>query len=98
MDSRQQFEEWYLQKFYEGNRAAGICWLVREDCGRYTYAMPAEHWRTWQASRESLVVTLPEIEKSQAWMSDYDDGCVYGRNCARNTIEYRLKAQGIRTK
>lgn len=71
-----------------------LAWLAAGNSSGCNHSM----WKAWQASRESLVVELPEIEKSQAWMSDYDDGCVYGRNCARNTIEYRLKVLGIRTK
>ncbi len=91
MDSRQQFETSQRFRGMDFTRSA-----THPEYYESPYANGA--WDGWQASRESLVVELPEVEKSHAWMSDYDDGCAYGRNFARSTIEYRLKAQGIRTK
>lgn len=52
----------------------------------------------WQASRESLVIELPPLEKSQQWMSDFDDGAVSGNNSAIQTMKYRLTSAGIITK
>lgn len=60
MGSRQQFEEWALT-------AVGALELADlrfvESRGEYYWAITRAMWEAWQASRESLVVELPEITK-----------------------------------
>lgn len=76
MDSRQQFEEWYTT--YERNRKANG-WMPLEN-------HIVRHMReSWQASRESLVVSMPE--------SQTHTGTGY-----IETVRHFIEQQGILTK
>lgn len=56
---REEFEEWYLREYFEGDEQCGMEWLSTEQCGGYRHAEPSRQWKVWQASRAALVVGLP---------------------------------------
>lgn len=95
MDSRQQFEDWVVGRKVVKKHGAK---LNTGSDGTYCDYRINDRWLAWQASRESLVVELPPLEKSQQWMSDFDDGSVSGNNSAIQTMKYRLTSAGLTTK
>lgn len=90
---REQFEEWFIREFYEGDRSVGLEWLSTEPCGGYRYSQPAQAWRIWQASREA-VVELPSLRKIIMGRreNEYDSGVNHGIELCREAIE----AQGLK--
>lgn len=50
-DSRKQFEEWFMRKYN-----------VTADVMKIMYFKVEIAWESWQASRESIVVELPETD------------------------------------
>ncbi|WP_460418771.1 hypothetical protein [Pseudomonas sp. microsymbiont 2] len=83
---RAQFEAWFIREFYEGDRSTGLEWLSTEPCGSYRHSQPAEAWRIWQASRESLVITNP----FELIIGDPDG------QWAHEVAEKSLRAQGLK--
>jgi hypothetical protein len=88
MDSRQQFEEWAVTQ-------AGALELADlrfvESHGEYYWAITRAMWSAWQASRESLVVELPE----RKW-SDADLYTIYGDSCGRgDCLDYDETIEAI---
>lgn len=60
---REEFEAWCLGEFFDGSVEACGVWLNKDPVsGGYIYALPANQWKTWQASRAALAVELPESE------------------------------------
>lgn len=62
MDSRQQFEEWITKSGLEADLSRG-----NHGC----YLNPPTHWLycAWVASRESMVVELPEITEDHIFFA-----------------------------
>lgn len=60
MCSREQFEKWYLETYFDGDKDCGLEWLFKEPCGSYRYERPSTQWKIWQASRGGLQVDLSE--------------------------------------
>lgn len=89
---RENFEEWANDK--------GFCLDCRffEEGNNYEEPDTALAFEIWQASRAAIVIELPPREKSQQWMSDYDDGAVSGNNSAIEIMKYRLTSAGLTTK
>jgi len=81
MDSRQQFEEW-AKTGDDLLEEEDFRWMVGADT--YYFSVVRYMWEAWQASRESLVVELP----------DEEPGYMY---YAPNIVD-ALTALGIRTK
>ena len=73
LNSREQFEEWYLAEYYEGDKQCGLEWLSIEPCGGYRYAEPAKEWKVWKASRASITVELPPPMAGPTVDEDDDD-------------------------
>ena len=59
MNSREQFENWYLTEYFEGDKNCGLEWLSTEPCGNYRYERPSTQWKIWQAARATLAIKLP---------------------------------------
>ena len=79
MDSREQFEEWAKVEGFD----------LYTDIGGYYDSETATAYHAWQASREALVVELPD-----GWFDDR-----YGEYLATHTqIEQALSAAGIKWK
>lgn len=91
---REQFEAWYLAEYYEGSRECGLEWLSTEPCGDYLYADPALQWKVWQASRETMVIDLPNRRAddypSEATRDAY--------NLAIDRCNDAIKAIGVKVK
>ena len=62
--SREDFEAWYLAEYFEGDKDCGLEWLSTEPCGSYRYERPSTQGKVWKASRESIVIELPESWRS----------------------------------
>ncbi|WP_454911151.1 hypothetical protein [Stutzerimonas chloritidismutans] len=88
---REQFEEWYLAQYYEGDEQCGLEWLSTEPCGGYRYAEPAKQWRVWQASRAALVVELPNCFETYGYSAEV---ARVATDCCADAIE----EAGIRAK
>ena len=58
--SREEFESWYLKKYFEGGKQCGLEWLSTDVCGSYRYERPGIQWEIWQASRAALEIELPD--------------------------------------
>lgn len=69
-------------------------WLADGNASGCNHSM----WKAWQASRIAIVIQLPPLEKSQQWMSDFDDGSVSGNNSAIESMKYRLTSAGVSIK
>lgn len=63
--------------------------LARDRDGQYVSTRIASAWWGWQASREAVVVVLPE------WFDRFDSG---DRTYWVEDVEKAIKAAGIRTK
>lgn len=81
MTSREQFEAWhrekYKTKYSSGQPTRDMHNGKYAHC--YTVAVEQEQWEAWQASREALVVELPEEMKARealdkGFMCDYEAG------------------------
>lgn len=75
-DVREEFEAWYSDEYYEGDRQCAEQWLARDPASdRYLYGHPVETWRIWQASRAALLNDhVPMPRQCPSWLEDaYDD-------------------------
>lgn len=54
---REEFEAWYLDKYCGGQERLRRC---SNDESTYYYCGVQAMWTPWQASRESMVIELPE--------------------------------------
>lgn len=84
---REQFEAWARSKGLdlEYRNFPGIGQFY--ECPRTLLALEA-----WQASRESVVVELPDV----AHEIDESIEIAYGFNCALKTIRADIEAQGLK--
>jgi len=81
MDNTNEFEDYAL--------ARGLSLLIPPSPAEYSDRVTLEAWKAWQASREALVVELPD-----GWFDDR-----YGEYLATHTqIEQALSAAGIKWK
>lgn len=82
---REEFEAW----------AYSVGFDIRARDGSYLEDNTADVWLSWQASRESLVITLPDPEKYYSVMGDCDDPDMLIDH--RSTVE-AIHATGVKTK
>lgn len=95
-ESRQQFEAWvkskwpdtYLERIPEIHQLAGNYWEVNVQM----------HWVAWQASREMLVIKLPERMPKFAGRSDYWDGAHNGFNQCLDTCKVHFEFSGLKVR
>ncbi|ODQ05210.1 MULTISPECIES: hypothetical protein [unclassified Shigella] len=70
--SRQQFEYWYFNNHSHEQKYP----LHKDESGEYYYDGTRKAWISWQASRESLEVELPDPfianENCETWCYDED--------------------------
>jgi len=102
MDSRQQFEEWYTQEMIgmfgetvRGQIGINLAWS--RDDGSYADPMLRLGLMAWQASRESLVIEMPQLYDwavGEAGVFQDDDGTLFDSS----SIIELLHSAGIRTK
>ncbi|QKL07431.1 hypothetical protein GEV41_13695 [Pseudomonas putida] len=89
---REQFETWALSAKAHGEHFD----LSRGNHG--AYKSPITHWlycswvASYQASREAVVVELPDV----AHEIDESVEIAYGFNCALKTIRAGIEAQGLK--
>lgn len=77
-DSQKQFEEWFMRKYN-----------VTADVMKIMYFKVEIAWESWQASRESIVVEIPDISDIQC------------QECADDALlrcEKRLRSIGLSIK
>ena len=67
--SREQFEAWYLEKHCGGIDRVKTC---SNAPGTYYYTDTQTKWVAWQASREAVVVELPN-RAAEAYREEFDD-------------------------
>lgn len=102
---RAEFEKWYLDEYFEGDRVCGLEWLSTEPCGGYRYERPSAHWKTWQASRAAIAIELPDDgiedcrkewpERGEKYRYDtFDTGYLYA--CKKH--EDAIEAAGLKVK
>ena len=68
--------------------------LDRFDDGRYEYLDASDAWWGWHASRECLVIELPE----KTLITDSSDMLSIGNNGAINKCRDAIRAAGVKTK
>ena len=102
MDSRQQFEEWQIGKYCGGEDRLKRC-SNADDV--YYYQEVQLKWVAWQASRESMVVELPEENPMGSGPGDHGDGrpsfeqhCAAECNFIIRDCRDAIHNAGIRTK
>ena len=89
MDSREQFEAAMLARAAALGRSHEKHYFNRSSNGDYLNPIAQSRWEGWQASREALVVELPD-----GWFDDR-----HGEYLATHTqIEQALSAAGIKWK
>ena len=71
MSSREQFEEWWQDKFHNGNPPRGGWNLYREG-DDYSDEELDGQWAAWKASRQALEIALPVLEQQE---KGNDGGC-----------------------
>jgi len=81
--SRKEFEEEYIKLF-------GVQYCERTIDGSYMWADMENGWKIWQASRESLVVELPERNHNE-----YRPEFSHGWNTCLNKSILALSSAGI---
>lgn len=86
--SREQFEAWH-RSVVDGEPPH-----EKYSNGDYRNQHVQRYWLGWQASREAVVVELPEI----AHEIDESVEIAYGFNCALKTIRADIEAQGLKVK
>ncbi|MDU5476219.1 hypothetical protein [Pantoea sp.] len=64
MSSREQFEEWWQDKFHNGNPPRGGWNLYREG-DDYSDEELDGQWAAWKASRQALEIALPVLEQQE---------------------------------
>lgn len=64
MSSREQFEEWWQDKFHNGNPPRGGWNLYREG-DDYSDEELDGQWAAWKASRQALEIALPVLESQE---------------------------------
>ncbi|RFT12265.1 hypothetical protein DYB39_04200 [Providencia rettgeri] len=84
--SRQQFEAYFMKKPQNH-----IDPLKKDQFGYYYYLVTREAWLSWQASRESLEIELPE---EQEILDAYE----IGFNNALNRVKDILISNGVKIK
>lgn len=74
-DIREEFEAWYSDEYYEGDRQCAEQWLARDPASdRYLYGHPVETWRIWQASRAALKVEMPDRKQFVEYYEGLEGG------------------------
>lgn len=90
--SRKQFEECYRENYLS---LSGVGLLERStEIGSYIDAHAQGHWETWQASRASIVVDLPQRQSICA--SGYGDG-YFVPSDAGEGLEYDETVEALRS-
>ena len=83
---REEFEAWYSE-FYTPQDASDIWQPIIKSMAL----------KAWQASRQSLVVELPE-NGEPVFKNDFAEGVSSGADIYRSAVEYALDKQGIKHK
>lgn len=93
--SRQQFEAYFLKKPQNH-----IDPLKKDQFGYYYYLVTREAWESWQASRESLEVELPDgIEYDKEYREcDCEEGYRKGYNISLLKCKKILISNGVKIK
>lgn len=91
-ESREQFEK-LCNEFWNWQEHDEITQGEEEPCLRwdgenYTHRVTAALWRMFNASRESLVVDLPELSGDGENDTDYTEGLNDGINQCAKAIRY----------
>lgn len=77
-------------------------WLSQQIWGDFNSGMEEPLWQAWQASREALVIELPQPwipdDSEKGDLSEYDLGVLDGIKEGREADLVVLQAAGIRTK
>ncbi|MCE0999994.1 hypothetical protein [Pseudomonas sp. NMI1173_11] len=81
--SREQFEAWYLETHCGGPDRVKTC---SNDHNTYYYTDTQTKWVAWQASRESVVIDLPDPNE----VHDSGDYCAEAIDA--------IEAQGLKVK
>lgn len=84
--SREQFEAWYLERHCGGADRIKTCSNAHDI---YYYTDTQAKWVAWQASREAMVVKLPETEY-------FGDSWSGGWAITRDNIVDALEEQGMK--
>jgi len=85
---RRQFEDWQLQVYCGGSERLRKC---KNDESYYYYTDVQLKWKAWQASRECLVIELPEEE---SYVQSSEKAMFFLIEDALETI----RAAGVKTK
>ena len=98
--NRKKFEAWFIQK---ANKDTGMCMSMADIAGQRgtkgdydSYGYLHGCWVGWQASRECLVIELPEPRVARGYGEQVAEAL--GFNDAINYCEEAIHAAGAKTK
>lgn len=90
----EEFEEWFKYNYSwfieKGMDGYSLARFEDNPC-QYVDTIPHHDWRVWKASRESLVIELPEMD----WLGDDETG-EFGYT--EYSIRESIHAAGVKTK
>lgn len=87
---REQFEDW------SGNKSDKEIHQRGPRIGKYKNPVMQRSWESWQASRECLVIELPEPRAARGYGEQVADAL--GFNDGINYCEEAIHAAGVKTK
>lgn len=94
---REQFEAAYLAESTRRNGRTYPSVLTRGDDGNYIIPSVQSAWWAWQASREAVVVDLPN-RASEAYCEHFDDveGGSFNEAAYIRDVRKAIEAQGLK--
>lgn len=90
---RSQFEDWQLQVYCGGSERLRKC---KNDESYYYYTDVQLKWKAWKASRECLVIELPEPRVARGYGEQVAEAL--GFNDGISYCEEAIHAAGVKTK
>ncbi|WPO32052.1 hypothetical protein REH59_10520 [Pseudomonas sp. BO3-4] len=91
---REQFEAWHLDRYCGGVERLRKC-VNAEDV--YYYADTQTRWVSWKASREAVVIQMPDMKSEQYWEQFEDvEGESFIFPKYLDHLDAAIKAQGLK--
>ncbi|MGL6191378.1 MAG: hypothetical protein ACRC2L_14885 [Serratia nevei] len=91
---REEFEQWF--KFHSDEEECTNLLQMNNAGTNYLHPHTDLAWIAWQASRASIVVELPDLERYYAGKAAHTR--VYSAHAFRNDVEKNLRAIGLSIK
>ncbi|MDH0287725.1 hypothetical protein N7414_01250 [Pseudomonas sp. GD04087] len=97
-DVREEFEEWYIREFFDGDKDCAAAWMITDPVsGGYLMERPAQYLSVWQASRAALKVEMPDRKQFVEYYEGLEGGEFNWRKYLTAVTE-ALQQAGIKVK